>query len=220
MSDANERAIQNVENRIPVYTQEQVDQLILTPEARATVIIRKRPLMVKIPVYKKDLEGNKIQIVDKANKPIVDKEGNPKFVVEKYRVEQRGEQAVAEQLPASEVFTIDNSTSNIGDAASRLELLLMFNYNKLLFKQSRTKKDYSDIIHKQRNDIIAILASGKSYNGGTIQSIKTFRTISDNKQFTNDSGEQKQMFNPISAIFGGNKKKNAPEKEKDYTAFK
>ena len=129
---------------------------------------------------------------------------------------------VMEAIPASELFTIDHSTSNISSDAVRLVTFLMWNYNHILSLQAATEDDYSVLLHKLRNDIVAILSAAKSYNGGTIASIKTFRQINDSKQWMHgDEAAQGGASNPFAMLFGGMKKKEPQQQDehKKYTAF-
>ena len=208
------------DNRDPIYTVEQVDQLILTPEARSTLMVSKKPKYEKVPIYAKDDKGNKIPMLDDQGANIVDAEGTQRYLIKDHEYVQRGWMPVMEAIPASELFTIDHSTSNISSDAVRLTTFLMWNYNHILSLQAATDDDYSVLLHKIRNDIVAILSAAKSYNGGTIASIKTFRQVNDSKQWLHSDEPQQGNSNPLSMIFGGNKK--APPQQEDskkYTAF-
>lgn len=210
------------DNRDPIYTVEQVDQLILTPEARSTLIVSKKPKYEKVPIYERDANGNKIPMLDDQGNRIVSADGTTRYLIKDYEYVQRGFMPVMEAIPASELFTIDHSTSNISSDAVRLVTFLMWNYNHILSLQAATDDDYSVLLHKIRNDIIAILSAAKSYNGGTIASIKTFRQISDSKQWMHgDENHPSGGANPFAMLFGGMKKKEPQQMEdsKKYTAF-
>ena len=210
------------DNRDPIYTVEQVDQLILTPEARSTLMVSKKPKYEKVPIYAKDADGNKVPMLDDQGAIIVDAEGTQRYLVKDHEYVQRGWMPVMEAIPASELFTIDHSTSNISSDAVRLTTFLMWNYNHILSLQAATDDDYSVLLHKIRNDIVAILSAAKSYNGGTIASIKTFRQVNDSKQWLrNDDMPQQGGNNPLSMLFGGMKKKEPTQgtDDKRYTAF-
>jgi len=210
------------DNRDPVYSIEQVDQLILTPEARSTVIIKKNPKYEKVPIYMLDDKGQKIPILDENNKNIVDSDGAIRYLIKDYDYVQRGWMSSMEVVPASELFTIDLATSNISGDAVRLLTLLMWNYNHILTLHEATDDDYSVLLHKIRNDVIAIVSAAKSYNGGTVAAVKTYRTISDSKQWqVLDDGQQGQKANPLSSLFGGfgKPKEQHKEPENKYTAF-
>lgn len=210
------------DNRDPIYTVEQVDQLILTPEARSTLIVSKKPKYEKVPIYSKDDKGNKVPMLDDQGSAIVDQDGAQRYLVKDYEYVQRGWMPVMEAIPASELFTIDHSTSNISSDAVRLVTFLMWNYNHILSLQAATDDDYSVLLHKIRNDIVAILSAAKSYNGGTIASIKTFRSINDSKQWMHSDEQQQGATNPLSMLFGGQKKKEPQQQIEDsrkYTAF-
>ena len=214
------------DNRDPVYTVEQVDQMILTPEARSTLIIKKKPKYEKVPIFAKDVHGEKVPLMDENSNYIVDQNGAQRYLIKDYEYVQRGWQPSMEVVPASELFTIDLSTSNISGDAVRLVTVLMWNYNHILALHDTTDDDYSSLLHKIRNDIVSIVQSAKSYNGGTVSSVKTYRTISDNKQWQRfDDGEnKKQGGNPLAAMLGGlgrpspKKESNAPQ-QNEYTAF-
>jgi hypothetical protein len=212
------------DNRDPVYSIEQVDQLILTPEARSTVIIKKKPKYEKVPIYALDDKNQKIPLLDESGKPIVDPDGAQRYMIKDYDYVQRGWISSMEVVPASELFTIDLATSNISGDAVRLITLLMWNYNHMLTLHEATDDDYSILLHKIRNDIISIVSAAKSYNGGTVASVKTYRTINDSKQWQYlDGGDQAQRPNPLSTLLGGFGKpqpSKAPDQDSQkYTAF-
>lgn len=218
----NQMARVRADNRDPVYSIEQVDQLILTPEARSTVIIKKKPKYEKVPIYATDEKGQKVPLLDDTGNPIVDSDGAQRYLIKDYDYVQRGWVSAMEVVPASELFTIDLATSNISGDAVRLITLLMWNYNHMLTLHEATDDDYSILLHKVRNDIISIVSAAKSYNGGTVASVKTYRTINDSKQWqVLDDGGQGQKPNPLSALFGGfGKPKEQPkDTENKYTAF-
>jgi hypothetical protein len=210
------------DNRDPVYSIEQVDQMILTPEARSTVIIKKKPKYEKIPIYAMDEKKEKVPLLDENNKPIVDADGAQRYLIKDYEYVQRGWLSAMEVVPASELFTIDLATSNISGDAVRLITFLMWNYNHTLSLHEATDDDYSVLLHKIRNDIVSVVSAAKSYNGGTVAAVKTYRTISDSKQWQYmDGDQQQQKANPLSAIFGGfgKPKDKPPEEQQKYTAF-
>ena len=204
----------------PVYSNEQIDQLILTPEARATVITRKVPKMVKFPIFLLDEQGNKVPLLDDEGKARTDNEGIMQYVIKDFEIKQVGWESQVDYVPATEIFNIDDATSNISHEAVKLSTRMAWFYNYLSVKQMHTNKDYSYYLHKIRNNRMAIVASAKSYNGGTIQAIKTFINKMDSKQWTNQINpeEEKKGFNPLAMIFGGNKKKEAP-KDQNKAAF-
>jgi len=211
------------DNRDPIYSIEQVDQMIITPEARSSVIIKKKPKYEKIPIYAMDNEQQKIPLLDSESYPIVDSDGAQRYLIKDYDYVQRGWTSAMEVIPASELFTIDLATSNISGDAVRLITLLMWNYNHILTLHESTDDDYSVLLHKIRNDIIAVVSAAKSYNGGTVASVKTYRTINDSKQWqVLDDGQGGQKANPLASIFGGfggPKKQQPKEEQNKYTAF-
>jgi hypothetical protein len=209
------------DNRDPVYSIEQVDQLILTPEARSTVIVKKKPKYEKIPIYVKDKEGEKIPLLDEAGKIIVDADGKQKYLIKDYDYVQRGWVPSMEVVPASELFTIDLATSNISLEAVKLITLLMWNYNHMMALHEVTDDDYSVALHKMRNDVISIVSAAKSYNGGTVSAVKTYRQITDSKQWQYLGEDGKPKPNPLGAIFGGfgKPKEKNPNQDNKYTAF-
>lgn len=211
------------DNRDPVYTVEQVDQMILTPEARSTLIIKKRPKYERVPVFAKDKNGDKVPLLDEKGNHIVDQNGVQRYLIKDYEYVQRGWEPSMEVVPASELFTIDLSTSNVSGEAVILLTSLMWNYNHILSLHDTTDDDYSSLLHKIRNDIIAIVSSAKSYNGGAVSAVKTYRSISDNKQWQHLSdGEEQKPANPLAEILGGfgKPKKEKPDNpESKYTAF-
>ena len=215
------------DNRDPVYTVEQVDQMILTPEARSTLIIKKKAKYEKVPVFAKDESGEKVPLMDESGNYIVDQNGAQRYLIKDYEYVQRGWQPAMEVVPASELFTIDLATSNISGDAVRLITILMWNYNHILALHDTTDDDYSSLLHKIRNDIISIVSSAKSYNGGAVSSVKTYRSITDNKQWQHfDDGEQKKAGgNPLAAMLGGigkpkpKQQANNTPTANEYTAF-
>ena len=211
------------DNRDPIYSIEQVDQMILTPEARSTVIIKKKPRYEKIPIFAYDEKKQKIPLLDEVGKPIVDGDGAQRYLIKDYDYVQRGWSSAMEVVPASELFTIDLATSNISGDAVRLITLLMWNYDHTLSLHEATDDDYSILLHKIRNDIISIVSAAKSYNGGTVASVKTYRTINDSKQWQmiEDGQQSQQKPNPLSSLLGGfgKPKPRQPAQENKYTAF-
>lgn len=211
------------DNRDPVYTVEQVDQMILTPEARSTLIIKKKPRYEKVPVFAKDKNDQKIPLLDEKGNIIVDENGAQRYLIQDYEYVQRGWEPSMEVVPASELFTIDLSTSNVSGDAVRLLTSLMWNYNHILSLHDTTDDDYSSLLHKIRNDIVAIVSSAKSYNGGAVSAVKTYRSITDNKQWQQlTDGTQPNKPNPLAEILGGMGKPNKKaidNPETKYTAF-
>jgi hypothetical protein len=209
------------DNRDPVYSIEQVDQLILTPEARSTVIIKKKPRYEKIPIFTLDSKKQKIPILDENGHPIVDSDGKQRFMIKDYDYVQRGWVPSMEIVPASELFTIDLATSNISKEAVSLITLLMWNYNHMMALHEATDDDYSVALHKIRNDIVSVVSAAKSYNGGTVSAVKTYRQITDSKQWQYMTGEDQPKANPLAALLGGfgGKKKEPTTQENKYTAF-
>ena len=209
------------DNRDPVYSIEQVDQLILTPEARSTVIIKKKPRYEKIPIFTLDDKKRKIPLLDENGHFIVDSDGKQRYLIKDYDYVQRGWVPAMEVVPASELFTIDLATSNISKEAVTLITLLMWNYNHMMALHEATDDDYSVALHKIRNDIVSIVSAAKSYNGGTVSAVKTYRQITDSKQWQYMNGEEVQKTNPLAALLGGfgGKKKEPANQENKYTAF-
>jgi hypothetical protein len=209
------------DNRDPVYSIEQVDQLILTPEARSTVIIKKKPRYEKIPIYALDPKKQKIPILDENGHVIVYSDGKQRYLIKDYDYVQRGWVPSMEVVPASELFTIDLATSNISKEAVTLITLLMWNYNHMMALHEATDDDYSVALHKIRNDIVSVVSAAKSYNGGTVSAVKTYRQITDSKQWQYMTGEEQPKANPLAALLGGfgGKKKEPATQENKYTAF-
>lgn len=200
----------------PVYYSEQIDQLILTPEGRATSIIRKKPKIIQIPVYLLDSKGQKIPLKDEEGNILLNEKDEIRYIIKEYIDKQDGWESELDIIPASEIFNIDNATSNISHDAVRVLLRLYWFYNYLVIQHMSTQNDYSLYLHKIRNDALSILQSSKSYNGGTVQAIKTFINKTDTRQWVSNQDEPKKP-NPLSFLFGGNKKPES--KEKSYTAY-
>lgn len=202
------------QQRNPIMYHEQIDQMILTPEAQTTSMVKKVPKMIKKPVYKLDEKGNQIPILDEEGNQIHDERGIPLYKIERYEIIQDGYTAKAELIPSSEILFVDYGTSNLSyDACSQLART-GFLYNRFLFKQNKTSTDYSNYLHKLRNDNLIILNSFKSYNGGTIQAIKTFINKTDEKQWIRPLEDGQKKASPF-GFFGGKKE----EPEKKYTGF-
>lgn len=207
--------------RNPVYYNEQIDQLILTPDVKSNVIIRKKPRFVKIPVYLLDKNGEKIPIKDSEGNYEINEKGEVKYMIKEYKKIQDGWLSVSEVVPASDLFSIDTATSNISQEAVMLLLRTMWWHNRLSTYQTSTNNDYSLYLHNVRNDGVAILLSAKSYRGGTVQAIKTFINKTDSKQWQPELPEEKKqgLFAPLSAMLGGKSKKAPEDDTRKYTAF-
>lgn len=187
-----------LKNPNPVYVQEQIDQMILTPEARATVIVKKKPNMVKKPIYLLDDDGEKVPITDEKGNIKINDLGEMEYVIKDFELVQDGWIAVQEIVPASEIFNIDNSTANLSMDAVRLQTRGFWFYNFISIYQQATDNDYSLYLHKLRNDSLSLGNASKSYNGGTVQAIKTFINKTDSKQWLNQQEEEKKKgFNPL-----------------------
>jgi hypothetical protein len=202
----------------PVYNQEQIDQLILTPEARATDIIKKVPNMVKEPIYLLDENDEKVPLTNEDGEIIVSEEGEIKYIIKDYKEVQHGWIPVRDIVPASEIFNIDNATSNLSQEAIKVILYEWWMYNHYALKQQLTGKDYSYRLHKLRNDALAVLNSAKSYNNSTVQAIKTFINKTDTKQWMKQDEGDKKKSNPFAAMFGGFAQKKKTN-QKPLTAF-
>lgn len=201
------------QQRNPIMYHEQIDQMVLTPEAQTNVITRKVPRMLRKPVYELDDKQNPIPIVDVEGKPIFDETGKQLFKIQRYETYQDGYTSKVEQIPSSELLFVDYSTSNLSFEACIQLTRCGMQYNRMLYKQSKTSQDYSNYLHKLRNDNLVILNSFKSFNGGTIQAIKTFINKMDEKQWIRPLEDKKP--NPF-GFFGGKPKE---EPEKKYTGF-
>jgi hypothetical protein len=202
-----------------IFGQEQIDQLILTPDGRATVMVRKAPNIVKIPVYVLNENGEKVPALDENQNPRTNELGEIIYQIKEYKEEQQGWIPVQEIVPASEMFNIDNGTGNISHEAVEFLTKTMWRYNTFCVYQQTTNNDYSIYLHKLRNDALAILNSSKSYGGGTIQAVKTFINRTDSKQWINPIEEEKK--NGFFNLFGGKKKNNNEGSgSQQKTAFK
>lgn len=202
----------------PVYSSEQVDQLILTPEGKATVLIRKKPNWVKQPIYLLNEDGEKIP-VRKDGEVVLNENNEIQYIIKDYEYVQDGWIAVEEILPASEPFTIDNSTGNLSQEAVNFSIRTMWFYNYLMPFQTETNEDYSLYLHKLRNDFLAVTNTSKSFRQGTIQSIKTFRNIVDTKEWSNREDEEQKNAGLFGWLLGGNKKKSSKPPDEHKSAF-
>lgn len=200
----------------PVYSSEGIDQLILTPDGKATTAIMKRPKIIRKPIFLLDEAGEKVPLLDEKGNQLINEFGELMYVVKDYLEEQDGWEPVQENMSTSELFTIDGSTSNISHEAVQVVLASYWFHNRLAMRNANTNKNFSGYLHKLRNDTLAIFHASKSLNGGTVQSIKTFINKTDARQWTNEMEEKKPGI--LGNLFGGNKQKKPEEKE--YTAYK
>lgn len=203
----------------PVYNMEQIDQMILEQDSRSTDLIKKVPNMVKKPIYLLNEKGEKVPLIDEDENIILNEEGAMQYVIKDYVEEQQGWIPVKDVVPASEIFTRDNSTSNLSLEAIKVLLFGFWLHDHYSTKQMLSSKDYSYRLHKIRNDGLAILNSAKSYNNCSVQAVKTFRNVTDTKQWLKQEGDQdKPKTNPFAAMFGGIGKKTK-EQQKPLSAF-
>jgi hypothetical protein len=100
-----------------IYGQHQIDQMILTPEARATIITKKAPRIIRKPIFLLDDQGEKIPVKDEAGNIKYNEEGEVMYVIKDYEETQVGWMPVQEIVPASEMFNVDNGTGNISHEA-------------------------------------------------------------------------------------------------------
>lgn len=191
-----------------IYGQHQIDQMILTPEARATIITKKVPRIVKEPIYLLDENGEKIPVKDDTGEIRYNENGEVMYVIKEYKEHRMGWMPVQEIVPASEMFNVDNGTGNISHEAVIFLTKTMWRYNIFCVYQQTTDNDYSIYLHKLRNDALAILNSSKSFNGGTLQAIKTFINKTDSKQWLNPQEEEKKP-GVLGGLFGGGNKGKA-----------
>lgn len=208
--------ILNKENRVSrddiqkqgynIWGQEQIDQMILTPEARATVITKKAPNMIRIPIFSLDENGEKIPALDEKGNVKTNDLGEIIYVIKDYEEVQDGWIPIQEIVPASEIFNIDNGTGNISHDAVLFLTTTIWRYNTFCVYQQTTNNDYSIYLHKLRNDALGILNASKSFNGGTIQAIKTFINKTDSKQWLTQGDEEKKGGG-IFGMFGVGKPK-------------
>ncbi len=223
---APEENVQSVKDaskdRPPIFYNEQIDQSILEPDAKSNVITKKRPRIIKVPIFLLDENGGKVPITDDKGKIVINKQGEMQYIIKDYESVQDGWESVLDVIPASEIFTVDNATSNISGDAVKLLTRIYWNYNYLSVYQQMTENDYSIYLHKLRNDAVSILQSAKSYNGGTVQAIKTFINKTDSTQWTKTDEPQKKA-DPFGWLTGGNKKelseKQKAERNNKFTGF-
>lgn len=215
MDDGYYQTQNTMQQRSPVMYHEQIDQMIITPESNTTQIVKKIPRIVRKPVFSLDDLGQKIPVLDQNGYEVFDEKGQKVYKIERFEDVQEGFMAKAEYIPATELLYVDYATSNLSyDACSQLTRNGL-QYNRILYKQAKTNQDYSNYLHKIRNDNLVILNSWKSYNGGTIQAIKTFINKTDEKQWIRPLDENTQKKG-LFGMFGGKQKE---EPEKKYTGF-
>ncbi len=203
----------------PVYYDQQIDQMILTPEARSNLLSKKIPRIIKKPIYALDDYGNKIPVQQEDGSDRINDKGEIMYVIKDYEEIQSGWQTELDIIPSPELFTIDNATSNISQAAVTFLTRTYWFSNYLSVYQYRTNLDYSIYLHKLRNDAHTVLAASKSYNGGTVQAIKTFINKTDAKQWLQKEDEPKKA-NPLNWLLGGQKKKKPePTNTQQFTGF-
>jgi hypothetical protein len=168
-----------IDRRRSFFSSEQIDATILSPEAKATIITRKVPRMVRTPIYLLDTEGNKVPAQDEKNRNILNDKGEMQYIIKDYETHQDGWKAKQELLPASEPFSTDDATSHTTQEQADYVLRTFFFYNFLAVQHDKTASDYSGYLHKLRNDAKAILHSRKSIGGETVKAVKTFYTKSE-----------------------------------------
>lgn len=204
-----------IQNR-PIYSQEQIDQLALTPDGKATLMIKKKPRMVKKPVYLLDDKGEKVPLNDEDGNIIIDENGVIQYIIKDFVEEQQGWEAFEEIAPATETNTIDTSTGNVSAKGVEFLTKSYWRYNYFLVYQTETNEDYSVYLHKLRNDILGVLNASKSYNQGTIQAVKTFINKVHSQEFIDTPQEQKTGF--LDKLFGSKKPaRKAPEHKAAFT---
>lgn len=207
---------EDIINNRPVYSQEQIDQLALTPEGKATIYTKKKPKIVKKPVYLLDDKGEKVPFTDAEGNIVVDEDGVIQYIVRDFVEEQHGWEAVEEIAPATETNTIDTSTGNLSSKAVEFATKTLWRYNYFLTYQIETSEDYSIYLHKLRNDYLAVINASKSYNQGTIQAVKTFINKVHSQEFIDAPTEEKKGF--FDALFGSKKPaRKAPEHKPAFT---
>ena len=200
-----------------IYGQAQIDQMILTPEARATIITKKVPRIIREPIYLLDEKKEKIPVKDSNGEIRYNELGEVMYVIKDYKETQVGWMPIQEIVPASEMFNVDNGTGNISHEAVIFLTKTIWRYNIFSVYQQTTDNDYSIYLHKLRNDALAILNASKSFNGGTLQAIKTFINKTDSKQWLNPV-EEKKKPGILGGIFGGGKPK--PKQQPDMLTGK
>jgi hypothetical protein len=189
----------------PVHNGDQINQMILEPVGRATVITRKKKNMIKLPVYLTDDKGEKIPIYNSDGQLKTNEEGDIQYVIKEYEEIQDKNQpfiTIEEVLPASEIFTSDLTTCNLSPRALNFVTKAIWRYNRIALYQQSTSTDYSYILHKLRNDIFGVVNASKGYMGGSVQAVKTFINRSDQNQYIQEMmNEPKKKGNPIADAF-------------------
>lgn len=198
--------------RPQVYSQEAIDQMVLTPEGKATLMTKKVPNMVREPVYLLDEKGQKIPFLNAEGQQVLNEKGEMQYIIKDYVEVQHGWRGEEEILPATEPLTIDLSTSNLSAKAVNFVTTTLWRYNYFLTLQRETNEDYSVYLHKLRNDVLSVLNASKSYNSSTIQAIKTFINKVDSREFIDAPQEQKQGI--WDKLLGGKPKERKPPEHK------
>lgn len=167
-----------------IYTSEGIDRIIISNSVDANTILRKVPRLIKEPVFFLNPNGEKVALKSDDGKIIVNQIGEIQYLVAGYATRQDGWEAKLETCPASEVYSPDMTSTNLNDEQYKVIMDLLWEYNYLQQLQMITNRDFSFELHQLRNDINAIIVPAKSLYAGSVQAVKTFRTVSEGKQET------------------------------------
>jgi hypothetical protein len=188
-----------------VYSQEGIDRIIITNNTVATNMVRKVPNFKRVPIYFFDANNKKVPLKDELGNVVVDDEGAVKYVISDWEFVQDGYKAIAVQCPASEPFTPDMTGTWLDDELTKGVTELGLYYNYLQRQQMVSDEDYSFELHQLVNDINFFLLPRKSFMGGSVSAVKTFRTIEEGTQKTITGEMQKKggLFSGINSALWG-----------------
>lgn len=188
-----------------IYNQEGIDKVIITNASSANHIIRKVPNYIQEPVYYLE-NGKKVPLRDEEGNIITDENGVVKFAIEGYKTVQDGWIAEAQFCPASEPFSSDMTSSNFTEEETKTITELGWYYDYYQRLQMITGRDYSFELHQLVNDINFIVLPKKSFMGGSVAAVKTFRNIGEDttRSFVVDeAGKKRGLFTSINETLWG-----------------
>jgi hypothetical protein len=175
-----------------VRSSEGIDKIIITNNVSANQMVKKVQKFKLTPIFYLDEQGNKVPLKDEQGNVIVDENGVVQYAIAELKQEPDGFMAVAEYCSASEPFSPDLSSTYLDEKWCDLIIELGWYYNYYQRLQMNGSEDYSFELHQLVNDINFVALTRKSYLGGSVSAVKTFRTIEEGKQEQIFKEEQKR----------------------------